>query len=46
MKIENLKEGMILKNYKELCRILEIEPIGGRKKQLRMKDLERYVELC
>lgn len=45
MKIENLKEGMILKNYKELCRVLEIEPIGGRKKQLRMKDLERYVEL-
>lgn len=45
MKIENLKEGMILKNYKELCRVLGIEVKGGKQKQLQMKDLQRYVEL-
>lgn len=44
MKIENLTEGMILKNYKELCSVLEIEPIGGNKKQSLLKDLNRYIK--
>ena len=29
MKIENLKEGQVIKNYKELCKVLEIEPKNG-----------------
>lgn len=42
MKIENLKEGQVLKNYKELCEVLGIEPKTGKSKQLQFKDLERY----
>lgn len=42
MKIKNLKIGQVLKNYKELCTILEIEPTTGKSKQLQLKELERY----
>lgn len=42
MKIENLTTGQVLKNYKELCEILGIEPKTGKSKQLQFKDLERY----
>lgn len=42
MKIENLTTGQVLKNYKELCRVLGIEPKTGKSKQLQLKDLERY----
>ena len=44
MKVNNLKEGMILKNYKELCSVLDIPVVSGKQKQLQIKDLERYVE--
>lgn len=44
MKIENLKSGMFLKNYKELCKVLEIETTGGNKKQSQLKELERHVK--
>lgn len=33
MNIKNLKEGMIIKNYKELCKILEIKITGGYSKK-------------
>lgn len=42
MKIENLKENMVLKNYKELCSVLEIKVATGKQKQLQFKELERY----
>lgn len=42
MKIENLKEGMILKNYKELCSVLEINVATGKQKQLQFKELDRF----
>ncbi|MBC9706242.1 MAG: hypothetical protein H9W81_14955 [Enterococcus sp.] len=42
MKIENLKNGQIVKNYKELCLILDIEPKTGKSKQLQIQALERY----
>ena len=42
MKIENLHEGMVIKNYKELCSLLEIEVFGGNQKKSQMKDLETY----
>lgn len=42
MRVENLHEGQIIKNYKELCDILEIEPkkvmIQGQEKDI-MKNL-------
>ena len=42
MKIENLKEGMVIKNYKELCRYLEWNTTTGNAKKSQFKDLERY----
>lgn len=44
MNIENLKQGMILKNYRQLCLVLEIEPTGGCKKKSQIKELERYIK--
>ena len=43
MKITNLKENMILKNYKHLCEVLEIEPKKSNNSKLaQYKELERY----
>ena len=40
---ENLIIGMKVKNYKELCSLLEIIPCkGGKSRQLQIKDIERY----
>lgn len=42
MNIENLANGLIIKNYKELC-LLVNEPIKtGKSKQLQLKEYERY----
>ena len=43
MKIENLQENMVIKNYKELCSLLEIKPTGGDSKKAQLKELETYV---
>jgi hypothetical protein len=43
MNIDNLKEGMIIKNYKELCKVLEIEPTTSNSKKAQFKELERYI---
>lgn len=42
MNVENLCEGLIIKNYKELCVLLEIKVTGGDSKKSQLKDLERY----
>lgn len=47
MRVENLHEGQVIKNYKELCALLEIEPkpsnnTNGRKSH--HKEFERYFE--
>ena len=42
MKIENLKEQMEIKNYKELCNILDIKIKAGNSKKAQLKELERY----
>ena len=42
MNIENLCEGLIIKNYKELCVLLGIKVTGGDSKKSQLKDLERY----
>ena len=44
MKIENLSEGLIIKNYKELCSILEIKVEAGNSKKAQLKELERFVK--
>lgn len=43
MKIENLKVGQIIKNYKEMCVLLDEEiTTGGNKKKAQHKEWERY----
>lgn len=44
MKISNLHTGMILKNYKELCQVLEIEATkkANNSRLAQFKELERY----
>lgn len=42
MNVNNLKEGMILKNYKELCNVLDVKPTTGNGKINQLKELELY----
>lgn len=42
MKIEKLKVGQVIKNYKELCAILEVEVKSGNTKLAQFKEIERY----
>jgi hypothetical protein len=44
MKIENLKSGMIVKNYNELCKILEIKATTGNSKIAQLNELKRYCD--
>lgn len=44
MKIENLKEGMVIKNYKELCELLELKPTTGRGKQNQLLLLNTWCD--
>ena len=37
-----LKEGQVIKNYKELCKILDLKIEAGNSKIAQMKELERY----
>lgn len=42
MKIQNIKQGQIFKNYKELCKALEVDIKAGKAKILQLKDFNRY----
>lgn len=42
MIVKNLKVGMIIKNYKNLCELVEEKVSTGNKKKSQLKDLERY----
>ena len=42
MKIENLKVGMVIKNYKELCKILEVEEKKSGSKKYQLQSFERF----
>ena len=44
MNISNLKIGMVIKNYKELCKILEIKATSGEAKQNQLNKLAEVVE--
>lgn len=41
---ENLTEGLVVKNYKELCALLKQKPVetGGNAKKAQIKEFERY----
>lgn len=40
----NLYIGQVVANYKELCRLLEVNPKTGKAKQLQEKDFLRYFD--
>lgn len=40
MNIENLTEGLIIKNYKEMCRLLDWSISAGDSKKSQLKELE------
>lgn len=42
MTIQNLKQGQVIKNYKELCKILDIKVKAGDSKKAQLKELARY----
>lgn len=44
MNINNLKENQAIKNYKELCTLLEIKPAGGNTKIAQLKELSLYTD--
>ena len=44
MKIDNLKVGQVVKNYKSLCELLDIEAKGGASKIAQLKEFNRYFE--
>lgn len=37
-----LEKGQVIKNYKELCKLLGVEVKGGKGKQYQMREIERY----
>ncbi len=42
LKISNLSIGMVVKNYKILCHLLNQEAKTGKAKQYQLKNFERY----
>lgn len=43
MNVENLKEGQVVKNYKELCILLDEKQKTGNSKMAQYKELERHI---
>lgn len=43
MNLSNLKPGMKVKNYKELCKLLEIPVKSGYAKKKQMKEVDDYI---
>lgn len=44
MKIENLRVGMEIKNYKELCKVLELKETTGRGRKNQLDWIQDYVK--
>lgn len=42
--IAKLTTGQIIKNYKELCSLLDLPVLGGKSKTYQLKELERYID--
>lgn len=43
--LENVKAGMILKNYKELCKLFGLDVKTSNAKKAQLKEIERFVKL-
>ncbi len=41
----NIQEGMIIKNYKELCKLLNLNITTGKSKQIQLREINRYIDL-
>ena len=41
----NIKQGMVFKNYKELCFMLGLDVKNGKSKTIQMREIERYMDL-
>lgn len=37
-----LHEGQVIKNYKELCKLLDVEPTKGKGRKYHIREFERY----
>ena len=44
MNLENIKAGMVIKNYKELCLLLDEKVKGGESKKAQLREFERFVK--
>ena len=44
MNVNNLKIGQTIKNYKELCELLDCKINAGDSKKSQLKELERHVK--
>lgn len=44
LELSNIKDGMIIKNYKELCKLLNEKEKTGKSKQLQLKEWKRYFD--
>ena len=42
MNLDFLEKGKVIKNYKELCKLANIEVKAGNSKKMQLKELERY----
>lgn len=42
MNISNIYIGQEIKNYKELCHLLGVKPVGGKSKQLQLEEFKRH----
>lgn len=40
----NIQEGMIIKNYKELCSLLNLNATTGKSKQIQLNEISRYMD--
>ena len=44
MKVDNLEVGQVVKNYKELCTLLELDVKAGNSRKAQIKELERFID--
>ena len=43
--LSNIYEGMYIKDYRELCRLLNLEITTGYSKQVQLREISRYMDI-
>lgn len=41
----NIQEGMYIKNYRELCKLLKLDITTGYSKQVQLREISRYMDI-